>query len=568
MADVFQFFPQQTQIKQPVKTNSKPEIKSGADENNKLNSVFDNLVRDEISKTKNDNSTPAQNSNLNPNQKKFSRENNNPKTSLTQDAKANLEDKEIFNFAKNTSEQTILNLLAMRLTSEQPQDNLNIPVDVENLTPELDFEGLDAKQLEEIFNALKQFAEENGLEISDDDLKVLSEIFAKMFIKKANPKNSNSPEKVLNADEDLKSEIEDDSDDDDNSEITENENANDYFITAENISEFMTAIIAENGLKNDDTPEQINTAEILNNDILKNSRQSNLNEKIFASGNFQNVNVQKNNNPESKKSDAVKNVSANDESNSEDTTKIQNFRQTLDNRSQNSNSDENQEEQPNNDFAFQFENNNSRRTNNNTRNSNSNSRNTVTNDYSRSTSNNYSTRTETAHNNFQTFFEDVLNNRRINNSESTTPLNLRAGVNFTQSGILREGITNVVRFIRADGIQKANMIIDPPALGRVSVELSSTSSGVEASIKVASEQIRLLVQSQITQLRMNLAQQGVQVTEFTVDVQQDGAQQNSQDGYNNRDNNNRYRGFNGDDEDDGSEEFRIDLNDGLLYWVA
>ena len=66
---------------------------------------------------------------------------------------------------------------------------------------------------------------------------------------------------------------------------------------------------------------------------------------------------------------------------------------------------------------------------------------------------------------------------------------------------------------------------------------------------------------------MNLAQQGVQVAEFTVDVQQDGAQQNSQDSYNNRDNNNKYRGFNNIDDED-TEEFRVDLNDGLLYWVA
>ena len=161
----------------------------------------------------------------------------------------------------------------------------------------------------------------------------------------------------------------------------------------------------------------------------------------------------------------------------------------------------------------------------------------------------------------------MLDNRKVSTAENTTPLNLRTGYNFTQSGIVRDGLVNVVRFIRADGIQKANVIIDPPALGRVSVELSSTSSGVEATIKVASEQIRQLVQSQLTQLRMNLSQQGVQVAEFSVDVQQDNAQQQNQhDAYNN---NNSRRNFNLEEiEDGGSEEFRIDLQDGLLYWVA
>ena len=129
---------------------------------------------------------------------------------------------------------------------------------------------------------------------------------------------------------------------------------------------------------------------------------------------------------------------------------------------------------------------------------------------------------------------------------------------------LRDGIINVVRFIRADGVHKANVVIDPPALGRISVELTSGSSGVEASIKVASEQIRNLIQDQLDQLRMNLSQQGVQVAEFTVDVQQDNSgnqQQNSQQG-------NQDRNFFTIADDEEPEEFRVDLEEGLLYWVA
>ena len=149
------------------------------------------------------------------------------------------------------------------------------------------------------------------------------------------------------------------------------------------------------------------------------------------------------------------------------------------------------------------------------------------------------------------------------------PLNLQSsGANFTQSTTLRDGLINVVRFIRADGVHKANVVIDPPALGRISVELTSGSSGVEASIKVASEQVRNLIQDQIEQLRMNLSQQGVQVAEFTVDVQQDNSgsqQQNS-----NSQGDNQSRRFIGisSAEDEEPEEFRINLEDGLLYWVA
>ena len=174
------------------------------------------------------------------------------------------------------------------------------------------------------------------------------------------------------------------------------------------------------------------------------------------------------------------------------------------------------------------------------------------------------------HSSFQSFFEGVLTARRT--SSTPQPLNLRAAYNFNQSESLREGIVNVVRFIRADGVQKANMIIDPPAIGRISVELTSSTSGVEASIKVASEQVRQLVQDQLTQLRMNLSQQGVQVAEFTVDVQQDNQRQN-QNNNNNQDNYNQgragaVRGITADDEPEELCLVRVDLQEGLLYWVA
>ena len=173
-------------------------------------------------------------------------------------------------------------------------------------------------------------------------------------------------------------------------------------------------------------------------------------------------------------------------------------------------------------------------------------------------------RTE-SRNDFQSFFEGVLNSRRASET-SSQPLNLRGNFNLNQSETLRNGLVNVVRFIRSDGVQKASVVIDPPALGRISVELTSSSSGVEASIKVASEQIRQLIQDQLTQLRMNLSEQGVQVAEFTVDVQQDNQQGgNSQ---NENQQNNRENFIAGLEDDDDTEEFRVDLEEGLLYWVA
>ena len=123
-----------------------------------------------------------------------------------------------------------------------------------------------------------------------------------------------------------------------------------------------------------------------------------------------------------------------------------------------------------------------------------------------------------------------------------------------------------MRFIRSDGVHKANIVVDPPALGRISVELTSGTSGVEASVKVASEQIRQIVQEQITQLRENLSQQGVQVSEFTVDVQQDNTGQGQNSGRENQ--REYYNSLTSGNTEDDTEDFRVDLEEGLLYWVA
>lgn len=175
-----------------------------------------------------------------------------------------------------------------------------------------------------------------------------------------------------------------------------------------------------------------------------------------------------------------------------------------------------------------------------------------------------STRRTESRSDFASYFEGVLTSRRTASTASPQPLDLRTEANFTQATTLRDGITNVVRFIRADGVQKARVVVDPPALGRISVELTSGTSGVEASIKVSSEQIRQLVQDQLSQLRMNLAQQGVQVAEFTVDVQQDNSGGSQHSPYQQEQSMLNFV----DDDDDETEEFRVDLEEGLLYWVA
>lgn len=182
------------------------------------------------------------------------------------------------------------------------------------------------------------------------------------------------------------------------------------------------------------------------------------------------------------------------------------------------------------------------------------------------------TRRTEAHNDFQSFFDGITRTRRSSSRINTQPLSLRTGT-YDSSGIqergstLRNGIVNVVRFIRSDGVHKANIVIDPPALGRITVEITSGTSGVEASVKVASEQIRQIVQDQITQLRDNLSQQGVQVSEFTVDIQQEFGGQGQNSGGQEQNQRGSYD-LTAQDADEDTENFRVDLEEGLLYWVA
>ena len=172
---------------------------------------------------------------------------------------------------------------------------------------------------------------------------------------------------------------------------------------------------------------------------------------------------------------------------------------------------------------------------------------------------------------FQSFFEGVLSSRRTGASPAPMSLTNAQNAAYPQrSEVLRDGLVNVVRFVRADGVRRANVVIDPPALGRISVELTSSTSGVEASIRVSSEQVRQLVQDQLSQLRMTLEQQGVQVTQFAVDVQQDGGERQQGQGQDSQEEDRRRRGRVGavEEPEENTEEFRVDLEQGMLHWVA
>ena len=134
---------------------------------------------------------------------------------------------------------------------------------------------------------------------------------------------------------------------------------------------------------------------------------------------------------------------------------------------------------------------------------------------------------------------------------------------------LEDGVQQVVRFLRAEGRQSAGIIVDPPALGRIEIELVSLAKTVEASIKVSSEQVRQLVQDHITILRNHLEQQGVHLGEFVVDLRDNSKGGTGREGFG-RDSG-RRGGASSRDEAEAVEaplSFRMDLEHGMLYLLA
>ena len=134
---------------------------------------------------------------------------------------------------------------------------------------------------------------------------------------------------------------------------------------------------------------------------------------------------------------------------------------------------------------------------------------------------------------------------------------------------LEDGVQHVVRFLRSEGRQAASIIIDPPALGRIEVELVTITKGVEASIKVSSEQVRQLVQDHITVLRNHLEQQGVHLGEFVVDLRDNSKGNFGREGSGEEPRRGRIAPLSGAEETEETiPSFRMDLEHGLLYLLA
>lgn len=132
-----------------------------------------------------------------------------------------------------------------------------------------------------------------------------------------------------------------------------------------------------------------------------------------------------------------------------------------------------------------------------------------------------------------------------------------------------DGITRVLQFLKNEGVAEARIVVEPPALGRVDVSLQATASGVEAIFKVDNEHLKQVLQQQLDLLKNSLEAQGIHVLGLTVDIKNrdDGRRQDTREAGGKV----RRSGIIGEDGDEGEEGMRlvrIDLEKGLLHWLA
>lgn len=135
-------------------------------------------------------------------------------------------------------------------------------------------------------------------------------------------------------------------------------------------------------------------------------------------------------------------------------------------------------------------------------------------------------------------------------------------------GSLSNGLVNVVKFLQSNGELKAQVIVDPPSLGRVEVQIHAVPGGaLEASFSVDNASIRDMIKAQVPLLQDLLAQQGISISQMSVDVRTGDGQRQRWDGTKGS-KRGRFAAEGVDSLEEAVPLARIDLEQGILMWIA
>jgi flagellar hook-length control protein FliK len=127
---------------------------------------------------------------------------------------------------------------------------------------------------------------------------------------------------------------------------------------------------------------------------------------------------------------------------------------------------------------------------------------------------------------------------------------------------LGEALIRIIPLSSSDQGGRAEMVVEPPSMGRVEVELSVQDGAVTANIRVENRELLGIVQAQSQRLRESLEAQGLQVMGLSVDLRND--ENRPRGGGDQR----RGRSRLNPGSDQEASLFRVDLREGLLHWLA
>lgn len=138
-----------------------------------------------------------------------------------------------------------------------------------------------------------------------------------------------------------------------------------------------------------------------------------------------------------------------------------------------------------------------------------------------------------------------------------------------RAAALSQGMARVIEVIKERDGHKGRMMLEPPELGSVKIELQSSRDQVQLHLVVESAQAREMIDQSLDMLRQSLARQGLTLAETTVDVGGGGSSDQTAWETGQAQGTGGEPGTEG-DENQVPEEVvaRLDIEKGLLNWIA
>ena len=123
-----------------------------------------------------------------------------------------------------------------------------------------------------------------------------------------------------------------------------------------------------------------------------------------------------------------------------------------------------------------------------------------------------------------------LNNTSLNNLSSQILMPSTTQTQISDTEILTQ-INNKLTLPQDNVTNKINIILQPEQLGKVAVEIVQTKDGIVAKMVADTVQVKDLLDKSIESLKNTLANQGVNVNNITIKVEESSAAQNSNFGF-------------------------------------